>query len=84
MMGCYFAICFIRNFSLMSLIVSKFCLRFCRTPTFAEELLQAETGEGEGVKPVEKSFWAKYVRSFCSVLALNFYLYGYLLIYVLQ
>lgn len=31
-----------------------------RTPTFAEELLQAETGEGEGVKPPEKSFWAKY------------------------
>ncbi|XP_020245096.1 ER membrane protein complex subunit 10, partial [Asparagus officinalis] len=31
-----------------------------RTPMFTEELLQAETGEGEGVKPPEKSFWAKY------------------------
>ncbi|XP_010930251.1 uncharacterized protein [Elaeis guineensis] len=31
-----------------------------RTPTFAEELLAGESGLGEGVKPPEKSFWAKY------------------------
>ncbi|CAL9762915.1 unnamed protein product [Musa acuminata subsp. burmannicoides] len=31
-----------------------------RTPTFAEELLAGEDGLGEGVKPPEKSFWAKY------------------------
>ncbi|KAJ0976377.1 hypothetical protein J5N97_018342 [Dioscorea zingiberensis] len=31
-----------------------------RTPTFAEELHAGENGEGEGVKPPEKSFWAKY------------------------
>ncbi|XP_074557150.1 uncharacterized protein LOC141813140 [Curcuma longa] len=31
-----------------------------RTPTFAEELLAAEEGVGEGVKPPERSFWAKY------------------------
>ncbi|KAK8949405.1 hypothetical protein KSP39_PZI006183 [Platanthera zijinensis] len=31
-----------------------------RTPTFAEELLAAETGEEEVLKPPEKSFWAKY------------------------
>lgn len=31
-----------------------------RTPTFTEELLAAETGEGEVLKPPEKSFWAKY------------------------
>ncbi|XP_077229398.1 ER membrane protein complex subunit-like protein [Tasmannia lanceolata] len=31
-----------------------------RTPSFAEEILLAEEGEGEGVKPPERSFWAKY------------------------
>ncbi|KAG0458561.1 hypothetical protein HPP92_023718 [Vanilla planifolia] len=31
-----------------------------RTPTFAEELIAAETGEGDIIKPPEKSFWAKY------------------------
>ncbi|XP_039115441.1 ER membrane protein complex subunit 10 [Dioscorea cayenensis subsp. rotundata] len=31
-----------------------------RTPAFAEELLAGENGEEEGVKPPEKSFWAKY------------------------
>ncbi|CAA6663876.1 unnamed protein product [Spirodela intermedia] len=31
-----------------------------RRPTFAEEVLAAESAEGEGVKPPEKSFWAKY------------------------
>lgn len=31
-----------------------------RTPTFAEELLAAETGEEEVLKLPEKSFWAKY------------------------
>ncbi|XP_078441486.1 ER membrane protein complex subunit-like protein [Wolffia australiana] len=31
-----------------------------RRPAFAEEALAAESAEGEGVKPPEKSFWAKY------------------------
>ncbi|XP_022987957.1 ER membrane protein complex subunit 10 [Cucurbita maxima] len=31
-----------------------------RTPIFADDILVGETGEGEGVKPPEKSFWAKY------------------------
>ncbi|XP_059628636.1 uncharacterized protein LOC132271311 [Cornus florida] len=31
-----------------------------RTPSFAEEILVGEDGEGEGVKPLERSFWAKY------------------------
>nr|CAD1819931.1 unnamed protein product [Ananas comosus var. bracteatus] len=31
-----------------------------RTPTFAEQLMEAENELGEGVKPPEKSFWAKY------------------------
>uniref|UniRef100_A0A5B7ALJ6 ER membrane protein complex subunit 10 n=1 Tax=Davidia involucrata TaxID=16924 RepID=A0A5B7ALJ6_DAVIN len=31
-----------------------------RTPAFAEEILGGETGEGEGVMPPERSFWAKY------------------------
>ncbi|KAL6346413.1 hypothetical protein AAG906_033209 [Vitis piasezkii] len=31
-----------------------------RAPVFSEEILGGEEGEGEGVKPVERSFWAKY------------------------
>ncbi|KAK7295209.1 hypothetical protein RJT34_18114 [Clitoria ternatea] len=31
-----------------------------RTPIFAEDVLGGEEGEGEAVKPIEKSFWAKY------------------------
>ncbi|MED6208351.1 hypothetical protein PIB30_044177 [Stylosanthes scabra] len=31
-----------------------------RTPIFSEDLLGGEEGEGELVKPVERSFWAKY------------------------
>ncbi|XAR65797.1 hypothetical protein NMG60_11011745 [Bertholletia excelsa] len=31
-----------------------------RTPAFAEETLVGENGEGEDVKPPERSFWAKY------------------------
>ncbi|GAB4835368.1 hypothetical protein Ancab_000278 [Ancistrocladus abbreviatus] len=31
-----------------------------RTPVFTEEILGGENVEGEGVKPPEKSFWAKY------------------------
>lgn len=34
---------------------------FHRTPVLADDILVGETGEGEGVKPPEKSFWAKYV-----------------------
>ncbi|XP_022150006.1 ER membrane protein complex subunit 10 [Momordica charantia] len=31
-----------------------------RTPVFADDILVGEAGEGEDVKPPEKSFWAKY------------------------
>ncbi|XP_020219510.1 ER membrane protein complex subunit 10 [Cajanus cajan] len=31
-----------------------------RTPIFAEDVLGGEEGDGEAVKPIEKSFWAKY------------------------
>ncbi|WVZ06439.1 hypothetical protein V8G54_019785 [Vigna mungo] len=31
-----------------------------RTPIFAEDALGGEEGDGEGVKPIERSFWAKY------------------------
>ncbi|XP_027353560.1 ER membrane protein complex subunit 10 [Abrus precatorius] len=31
-----------------------------RAPIFAEDVLGGEEGDGEAVKPVEKSFWAKY------------------------
>uniref|UniRef100_J3N7D0 ER membrane protein complex subunit 10 n=1 Tax=Oryza brachyantha TaxID=4533 RepID=J3N7D0_ORYBR len=31
-----------------------------RTPSFVDQLLEAENGLGEVVKPPEKSFWAKY------------------------
>ncbi|XP_014523176.1 ER membrane protein complex subunit 10 [Vigna radiata var. radiata] len=31
-----------------------------RTPIFAEDALSGEEGDGEGVKPIERSFWAKY------------------------
>lgn len=60
-------------------IVNKYQTLFsntCRTPTFAEELLAAEEGVGEGVKPPERSFWAKYVRDlfvFLSSCAVRFY-----------
>ncbi|KAI8032296.1 hypothetical protein LOK49_LG01G00045 [Camellia lanceoleosa] len=30
------------------------------TPAFAEEILDGENGEGEGLKPPERSFLAKY------------------------
>lgn len=36
---------------------------FHRTPVFADDILVGEAGEGEDVKPPEKSFWAKYVSS---------------------
>lgn len=36
----------------------------CRTPTFVEQLIASESPLEEGVKPPEKSFWAKYVSSF--------------------
>ncbi|RDX75584.1 ER membrane protein complex subunit 10 [Mucuna pruriens] len=31
-----------------------------RAPIFAEDVLGGEEGDGEAVKPIEKSFWAKY------------------------
>ncbi|KAA8538774.1 hypothetical protein F0562_025466 [Nyssa sinensis] len=31
-----------------------------RTQAFTEEILGGENGEGEGIKPPERSFWAKY------------------------
>ncbi|GJN06771.1 hypothetical protein PR202_ga24528 [Eleusine coracana subsp. coracana] len=39
-------------------ILTKFLA--CRTPSFADQLIEAENGLGEVMKPPEKSFWAKY------------------------
>lgn len=36
-----------------------------RTPSFADQLIEAENGLGEVMKSPEKSFWAKYVST-CS------------------
>lgn len=36
-----------------------------RTPSFADQLIEAENGLGEVMQPPEKSFWAKYVST-CS------------------
>ncbi|CAL9156193.1 uncharacterized protein LOC135587809 [Musa acuminata AAA Group] len=48
------------KWSFTSFTVLKNSEQAPRTPTFAEELLAVEDGLGEGVKPPEKSFWAKY------------------------
>ncbi|CAL9134401.1 unnamed protein product [Musa textilis] len=48
------------KWSFTSFTVLKNSEQAPRTPTFAEELLAGEDGLGEGVKPPEKSFWAKY------------------------
>lgn len=36
-------------------------LCFHRAPIFAEDVPGAEGADGELVKPIERSFWAKYV-----------------------
>jgi hypothetical protein len=36
----------------------------CRTSTFVEQLITSESPLEEGVKPLEMSFWAKYVSWF--------------------
>jgi len=41
------------------LIQQIFCFR--RAPIFAEDALGGEEGDGEVLKPIERSFWAKYV-----------------------
>ncbi|KAJ6838287.1 ER membrane protein complex subunit 10 [Iris pallida] len=48
------------KWSFKSYTVLKTSEQARRTPTFAEEVLAADLGEGEGVKPPERSFWAKY------------------------
>lgn len=52
----------------------------CRTPSFADQLIEADNGLGEVMKPPEKSFWAKYVSN-CTKYLLHFvqYLAQYLL-----
>lgn len=42
----------------------------CRTPTFTEELLSAETGEEDALKAPERSFWSKYVSGILYLLKL--------------
>ncbi|ERN20327.1 ER membrane protein complex subunit 10 isoform X2 [Amborella trichopoda] len=49
-----------KKWSFNSFTVLKNSEQAPRTPAFAEELLGGENGEGEGIKPMEKSFWAKY------------------------
>jgi hypothetical protein len=39
-----------------------------RTPSFVDQLIEAENGLGEVVKSPEKSFWAKYVSNSCKYL----------------
>ncbi|KAG6516472.1 hypothetical protein ZIOFF_026937 [Zingiber officinale] len=48
------------KWSFTSYTVMKTSEQAPRTPTFAEKLLAVEEGVGEGVKPPEKTFWAKY------------------------
>ncbi|XP_042385249.1 ER membrane protein complex subunit 10-like [Zingiber officinale] len=48
------------KWSFTSYTVMKISEQAPRTPTFAEKLLAVEEGVGEGVKPPEKTFWAKY------------------------
>ncbi|TVU25907.1 hypothetical protein EJB05_28427 [Eragrostis curvula] len=35
-----------------------------RTPSFADQLIEADNGLGEVMKPPEKSFWAKYQQTY--------------------
>ncbi|KAI8032298.1 ER membrane protein complex subunit 10 [Camellia lanceoleosa] len=48
------------KWSFNSHTVLKYSEQAPRTPAFAEEILGGENGEGEGLKPPEKSFLAKY------------------------
>ena len=47
-------------------MLTKLCT--CRTPSFVDQLIEAENGLGEVVKSPEKSFWAKYVSNSCKYL----------------
>jgi hypothetical protein len=53
-------------------ILTIFCA--CRTPSFADQLIEADNGLGEVMKPPEKSFWAKYVSN-CTKYLLYFVQY---------
>ena len=53
-------------------ILTNFCA--CRTPSFADQLIEADNGLGEVMKPPEKSFWAKYVSN-CTKYLLYFVQY---------
>ncbi|KAF5944147.1 hypothetical protein HYC85_018224 [Camellia sinensis] len=48
------------KWSFNSHTVLKYSEQAPRTPAFAEEILGGENGEGEGLKPPERSFLAKY------------------------
>ncbi|KAI7986277.1 hypothetical protein LOK49_LG14G01557 [Camellia lanceoleosa] len=50
------------KWSFDSQTVLKYSEQAPRTPAFAEEILGGENGEGEGLKPPERSFLAKYLR----------------------
>lgn len=43
--------------------LSTITICFPRAPVFAEDIVGGEDGEGEVVKPPERSFWAKYVST---------------------
>lgn len=51
---------FPKKWSFMSHTVLKSTEQAPRTPVFSEDPAGVEGGEGEGVKPPERSFWAKY------------------------
>ena len=53
-------------------ILTNFCA--CRTPSFEDQLIEADNGLGEVMKPPEKSFWAKYVSN-CTKYLLYFVKY---------
>lgn len=64
----------------------KFFYKICarRTPSFVDQMLEADNGLGEVMKPPEKSFWAKYV-SYCFkyvVTAFNFSFYVCILMFL--
>ena len=49
----------------LGLVLILTCTNFCacRTPSFADQLIEADNGLGEVMKPPEKSFRAKYVSN---------------------
>ena len=60
----------------LGLVLILTCTNFCacRTPSFADQLIEADNGLGEVMKPPEKSFWAKYVSN-CTKYLLYFVQY---------